>query len=319
MTNMQNLISRFFEWMGVKGYSPETIIGWRLLLKYFSSWCEEREITEPQDVTRPLLERYQRYLYHYKSKKGKRLSVNTRHVRMIPIRAFFKWLAKSNYILYNPASELELPKLEYRLPRNVLSSEEAETILNSIDLSCPMGLRDRTMLETLYSTGIRRAELCNLNVSDVNMDKGIVMIWEGKGNKDRVVPIGDRALVWVDKYLHDLRPLMAWREETDRLFLTKNGKPIRPKHLTRITGEHVRNADIGKTGANHIWRHSCATLMLENGADIRYVQEQLGHASINTTKVYTRIAIVKLKEIHTKTHPASQNTPHHLKETPTYQ
>ena len=319
MNDMQKMINRFFEWMGVKNYSRETIVSWRLLLKYFNAWCEERDVIRPQDVTRPLLERYQRFLFHYINKKGQRLNVNTRHNRLIPVRAFFKWLAKNNYILFNPAGELELPRLEYRLPRNVLTRQEAETILNGIDLTTPMGLRDRAMLETLYSTGMRRTELCNLKLNDINMDKGIVMICEGKYKKDRVIPIGERAVLWIEKYLHDLRPLLCWTHETDRLFLTRHGKPMRPKHLTRIAHGHVKNAEIGKTGSNHIWRHSCATLMLENGADIRYVQEQLGHASIDTTKIYTRIAIVKLKEVHTQTHPASNILPQKPEEITTYQ
>jgi integrase/recombinase XerD len=306
-TEMEVMIMRHFEWMRVRNYSEETIEGRSLTLKYFSQWCEERGITRPQEVTRPVLERYQRYLYHYRSKKGKRLNIQTQNVRLTAVRMFFSWLSRYKHILYNPASELELPRSEYHLPKSILTLEEVEQVMNQVDLNAPMGLRDRAILETLYSTGMRRKELCNLKKQDINLDGGLVMIRQGKYKKDRVIPIGDRAIAWIDKYLYDSRPFIVLdpANDDDTLFLTMDGKPLRPKHLTRLTHQYVSAANIGKEGSCHIFRHTMATLMLEGGADSRFIQQMLGHASLDTTQIYTRVAVTRLKEIHSQTHPGA--------------
>lgn len=306
-SEMEVMILRHFEWMRVKNYSSETIEGRRLTLKYFSQWCEERGITRPQEVSRPVLESYQRYLYHYRSKKGNRLTIRSQQIRLTAVRMFFSWLSRYKHILYNPASELELPRSEYHLPKSILTFEEVEQVMNQVDLTDPMGLRDRAILETLYSTGMRRKELCNLKQQDIHLDRGLVMIRQGKYNKDRMIPIGNRALAWIDKYLYDTRPFIVLDEASDdgTLFLTRDGQPLRPKHLTRLTHHYISSANIGKEGSCHIFRHTMATLMLEGGADSRFIQQMLGHARLDTTQIYTRVAVTKLKEIHSRTHPGS--------------
>ncbi len=172
----------------------------------FERWAAERGLFEPVEITRPVLERYQRYLFHYRKKDGKPLSFSSQHSRLVPLRMWFKWLTRQNYLLHNPASELDLPRLSKPLPR-VLTAAEAETILQQPDIADPVGLRDRTILETFYSTGMRRVELVNLKLYDVDREAGIVTIREGKGRKDRVIPIGERAIVWIDKYLDEARRL----------------------------------------------------------------------------------------------------------------
>ena len=297
---------RFLEWMGTTGYSPETVTGWEMIFKYFIKWCDERGITSVQEVTRPVLERYQRYLYLYRKQSGEPLTIGTQEGRLIPLKSFFKWLAKNKYILYNPASELEMPRREYHLPRHVLSSQEVETILHQVDLTQPMGIRDRAILETLYSTGMRRTELCYIKRYDIDLHRGTVIIRHGKGRKERLIPIGERALLWIEKYLWELRPRIVMEPDEGILFLTRYGKPLRPKHLTRIVHEVVKASGIGKEGSCHMFRHTMATLMLEGGADIRYIQQMLGHSSLETTQIYTQVAINKLKEIHSNTHPAAR-------------
>ena len=306
-SEMEVMITRHFEWMRVKNYSEETIEGRRMILKYFSQWCEERGITRPQEVTRPVLERYQRYLYHYRSKKGNRLTSRSQQIRLTAVRMFFSWLSRYKHILYNPASELELPRSEYHLPKSILTLEEVEQVMNQVDLNGPMGLRDRAILEALYSTGMRRKELCNLKKQDINLDRGLVMIRQGKYNKDRMIPIGDRAIAWIDKYLYDSRSFIVFDPDNDddTLFLTRDGQPLRPKHLTRLTHQYITSANIGKEGSCHIFRHTMATLMLEGGADSRFIQQMLGHARLDTTQIYTRVAVTKLKEIHSRTHPGA--------------
>jgi integrase/recombinase XerD len=306
-SKMEIMIRRYLEWIGARGYAAMTVKGRSYDLVYFRQWCEDRGITDPQEVSRAVLERYQSYLHYSqnKTKKNQKLSARTQHLRLSTLKCFFQWLSKYNHITGNPASEIVLPKLGKHLPRAVLTIREIEKVLNGIDIKSPLGLRDRAILETLYSTGIRRMELCNLKNQDLNLEEGFVMIREGKNNKDRVVPIGERAIAWLDKYLWDSRPLLAPDPDYGMVFLTTHGKPIKPKHLTCITNKYVKLAGSGKTGSCHLFRHTMATLMLDGGADIRYIQEMLGHARLETTQVYTSVSKKKLKEVHKKTHPGA--------------
>jgi len=155
---MSPYLAHFLEWTAARGYSAQTVTSRRRALVRFIAWCEERGLGRPQDVTRPILERYRRHLYHYRKSNGEPLSFATQQQRLISVKAFFRWLAKENLILYNPASELELPKVHRRLPKAILTAEEAERILAQTQLHGELGLRDRAIIETLYSTGIRRAD-----------------------------------------------------------------------------------------------------------------------------------------------------------------
>jgi integrase/recombinase XerD len=297
-------LQRHLEWMRISNYSEHTVATREAYLGYFIAWCDARSLKRPQEITRPILERYQRYLYYHRKKNGEPLSFRSQHARLVPVRAYFKWLARHNHILYNPASELELPKLEKRLPKHVLTQSEAEQVINLADVTTALGLRDRAILETLYSTGMRRLELIHLKLYDLDAERGTVMVRQGKGKKDRMIPIGERAIAWIEKYLHTVRPGLAAAADERVLFLTNLGEAFTPCRLTQLVRNYVIRADLGKTGSCHLFRHTMATLMLEHGADIRYIQEMLGHVKIDTTQIYTQVSIRKLKEIHTATHPA---------------
>jgi integrase/recombinase XerD len=162
------------------------------------------------------------------------------------------------------------------------------------------------MLEVLYSTGIRRMELLKLKLYDVDQKNGLVSVREGKGKRDRVVPVGERALYWLDLYLTASRPKIVTRPDDPIVLLTAAGEPFTPNHLSWLARRYVRGAEIGKTGACHIFRHTMATLMLEGGADIRYIQAMLGRVRLDTTKIYTHVSIRMLKQIHSATHPAAR-------------
>ena len=304
---MAVFLERFLEWMRVTNYSEKTVENRQLYLIYFIQWAEDRGITRPNEVTKPILERYQRFLYHYRKKDGQPLSFRSQHSRLIPIRAWFKWLTRNNHILYNPASELELPRLERRLPKHVLTIRESETVMRVPNLSEPLGIRDRAILEVLYSTGIRRMEVVNLKLYDIDVDRGTLMVRQGKGKKDRMVPIGQRALGWINKYLTEVRHTLILDPNDITLFLTHLGEAFTPNRLTQMVREYVDAADIGKRGSCHLFRHTMATLMLENGADVRFIQAMLGHAKLETIQIYTQVSIRKLKEIHEATHPARMN------------
>ncbi|MGA2433679.1 MAG: site-specific tyrosine recombinase XerC [Bryobacteraceae bacterium] len=298
------LVAKHLEALLVQHYSEYTVKTRRGHLGYFLTWCADRNLTDPSEITRPVLEQYQRFLFHYRQKSGKPLSFRSQHARLVPIRVWFRWLARQRYILHNPASELELPRLGQRLPKHVLTIHEVEQVLAQPDIRDPLGLRDRALMETLYSTGMRRMELANLKLYDLDTERGTVTIRQGKGNKDRVIPIGDRAAAWIEKYIMEARPHLVVEPDDGTVFLSNAGETLSLDYLTQVVRGYVEAAEIGKHGACHLFRHTMATLMLEGGADIRFIQAMLGHADLKTTQIYTHVAIRQLQEIHRATHPA---------------
>lgn len=295
------------EYLNVRNYSSITVRNRESYINRFMLWAEERSLTRPEQITKQILERYQRWLYNYRDPKTeKKLSFRSQHARLLPLRAFFKWLCKRDLLPANPAADLDLPKLEKRLPRHVLNAREAELVLGQADTLTSMGLRDRAMMEVLYSTGIRRMELCGLKLYDLDAERRLVFVRLGKGKKDRMVPIGERALSWTIKYMEEARSGLSSSKGDEALFLTNLGEAFTPNRLTQMVRDYVKAADIGKSGSCHLFRHACATHMLENGADTRMIQALLGHAKLETTQIYTHLSIKQLQEVHAATHPAAR-------------
>jgi integrase/recombinase XerD len=247
----------------VRNYSHHSIRGRRTHLRYFVVWCDQRGLVWPGEITPSVLERYQRWLYHYRMSNGKRLSFRSQNDRLGSVKRFFRWLVKQRVLEWSPADPIELPRIERRLPKAVLSIEEAESVLAQPNVRTLMGVRDRAILETLYSTGIRRQELVDLDVYSVDLDGGTLMVRQGKGKKDRMIPIGRRALAWVEKYLEEVRPGLAMEPDDGTLFLTTHRKAFSPERMSLVVRQHVDAADIGKRGSCHLFRHTMATLMLE--------------------------------------------------------
>ena len=304
------LVEEFCTDLSARGYSPATVTNRRQGLAQLAQWLLDRGVSRPVEVTRPMLVRYQRHLFHYRKADGDPLSFRSQNQRLLTVRAFYRWAVRNNLILSNPASELELPKVERRLPRPALSISEAETVLAQPDLGTLSGVRDRAILEVFYSTGIRRAELAHLALFDLDADRSTLMVRQGKGRKDRMVPIGARALAWVDRYLIEARPLLAVEPDDGTLFLTLDGHSFSVDRLTQLARGYVVASGVAKQGACHLFRHTMATLMLEGGADIRFIQQMLGHADISTTQIYTHVSIRQLQAIHAATHPGATNTRH---------
>jgi integrase/recombinase XerD len=299
------LVEEFLTDLAARGYSPATVVGRRQALAQLAAWLQDRGITRPVEVSRPVLVRYQRHLFHYRKADGEPLSFRSQNTRLLPVRAFFKWAVKNGHVAANPASELELPKVEQRLPKAALTPAEAEAVLAVPDTSTPSGLRDRVMLEVLYCTGIRRAELAHLNVRDLDHERGTLLVRQGKGKKDRMVPVHARCAGWVARYLTETRPRLAVEPDDGTLFLTVDGTPFSLDRLTQLVREHVKASGVPKDGACHLFRHTLATVMLEGGADIRYVQAMLGHAELSTTQIYAQVSIRALQAVHGATHPAA--------------
>lgn len=247
-----NHMRRFTQWQEEHHYSHHTIETRERTLRVFAVWAAERGLIRVQEITKPILERWQRHLFLYRKADGEPLAVRSQIAHIHPIKAFFRWLARQNHILYNPASELEMPRIGRRLPKHVMTIAEAEKVLSMPNLRLAMGVRDRAMLETLYSTGVRRQELVDLNMYDIDKDRGVLMVRQGKGDKDRIIPIGARALAWIDKYLDDIRPDLASGADDGTLFLSHTGQPLGVERLAEIVRECVVDSGIGKRGSCHM-------------------------------------------------------------------
>lgn len=297
---------RYIEHLGTRGYRPSGIATAERYLRDFILWTDERGVTHPQQVSRQVIERYQRWLYHYRKANGEPLSVAGQRCKLVPLRGFFRWLTRTAEIPVNPAADMELPRKIKRLPRTVLTEAEAERVIAGVDLGTPIGLRDRAMLEVLYATGMRRNELASLELGDIEPERGVVLIREGKGGKDRLLPLGERALHWITEYLERGRSQLAWNSDDKTLFLGQEGRRLSPLWLSTVIARRVDAAEIGKRGGCHLWRHTMATLMLEGGADLRFIQAMLGHAELSTTQIYTQVAIRQLQHVHAITHPGAR-------------
>jgi integrase/recombinase XerD len=294
---------RYLEHLAERNFSVRTVEIRNEQLGYFIRWCFDRDLTRPQQVDRPILEAYQRHLFYYRKRNGEPLAATNQHQRLNAIDHWLHWLTRQGHLLYNPAADLELPKVEKRLPKAFLSAQEAETVLAVPDVGSALGLRDRAIMEVLYSTGMRRKELAGLTVQSIDPDRGTVMIRQGKGKKDRMVPIGERALAWVAKYRETARPELVMGGDEGILFLNSMGGRLGLGYLTMMVRDYVDKSGVGKEGSCHMWRHTMATLMLENGADTRVIQAILGHASLESTQIYTQVSIRHLREVHAATHP----------------
>jgi len=304
-TQLEAMMRDHLHALAVQNYSAHTVRNRQVHIGFFLQWCKERGLSEPVEVTRPVLERYQRHLFHYRKKNGEPLSFRSQHSCLVPLRVWFRWMTRQNHILHNPASELELPRLGRSLPKNIFSAQEVERIVQLCEVEEPIGLRDRAILEVLYSTGLRRMEMIALKLYDLSLDRGLLLVRQGKGHKDRYVPIGERAIAWLGKYIREARPQLAIEPDDMTVFVTAQGEPFSRDHLSFAVKERIDAAKLGKTGSCHLFRHTMATLMHENGADIRHIQAMLGHEDIRTTEIYTQVAIRALQKIHAATHPAA--------------
>jgi len=231
----------FLEWGGVKGLSDNTLKKREVGLQRWILWCDDRGLDDPRAITKPILERYQKYLYHCRQNNGEPLSVRYQSTLLQPIKTFFKWLAQNNRILYNPASELEMPKVPMRLPKAILSTDEVERILSIPQTDTSYGVRDRAILEVLYSTGIRRTECASLQLYDVDSQQKTVMIRAGKDAKDRLLPIGQRALYWLDRYRYECRDEFVINPDDTSLFLTDYGEPFIKNRLGALVKRYLRS------------------------------------------------------------------------------
>lgn len=294
----------YFDHLRALNYSEGTIEGRQDALKFFLAWCADRDLLRASQITRPILETYQQWLWRYTRPNGKRLGWSTQRNRLGALKDWFRWLTRRNVMVHNPASELEMPRMEKRLPTTALTVPQVNALLAVPNVADPLGVRDRAMLELLYSCGLRRAELCRLDMADLNTARRTLTVRQGKGKKDRVVPVGLRAADWLERYLREVRPRLCLDTRVPALFLTGYGTAFNPDVVSRMVSAWHEQA--GLKGSCHLLRHTCATHMLEGGADIRYIQQLLGHEKLETTAIYTEVTIKQLQEVHARCHPAGR-------------
>lgn len=294
-----------------RGMSPNTIKLKKQSLERFSAWCLTQQLRKPQEVNLEVMEGFRQYLHHYKKKRdGKPLSINTQYKFLTDLKLFLRRLYRRRVITNTEFEEFELPKCQKGLPRVVLSPEEVERIFVLPSLRCDLiGIRDRAILELYYASAIRRSELVRIKTGHIELAKRILQIVEGKGLRDRRLPIAKRACMRVESYLAQVRPKFLSVDSGDALFLSSKGMPMHADQVGHMVGKYVRRAGIDKPGSCHLFRHAAATSMLDAGADIRHVQKMLGHASISTTQIYTHVAIKQLERVYNRTHPAAQRYP----------
>jgi integrase/recombinase XerD len=305
MTSLDDEIRAYLDWMKIHNYAATTIENRRRYLGYFNAFAASKGLAQPASVRFEDLLAYQDQLFCHRKRNGQPLSFGTQVQRLVPVTQLFSWLRREHRITQNPAADLLLPRPDRKLPEATLSAKEMSLLMAAPNVGTHLGLRDRAVLEVFYSCALRRSELIGLCVKDVDFERGTVFVRCGKGAKDRYVPIGERALFWLRLYLGIVRPRFVTDHCSDRLFLSSIGSPLCPDWLCRRIKKYIARANIDKQGSCHLLRHSVATLMLEGGADIRYVAEMLGHARLETTQRYTRVSIDRLRAVHATAHPAA--------------
>ena len=294
---VKELIQQFLDYLSVeRGLAPNTIESYGRDLRAFLDFFEKRGIKSIDATTHKDIAEFMW------SEKEKGLSPNSISRALVAIKVFYRFLLKEQVIKQDPTSILDSPKLWKRLP-DVLGVEEVEKLVTKPDLKDLFGIRDRAILELLYATGIRVSEMINLNLGDLNLDVGFLKCI-GKGSKERITPLGKKAQEALVRYLQNVRSkLVQSKFPNNGLFLTRLGKKMSRQMVWKIVKRYAKLCNIKKDITPHTLRHSFATHLLERGADLRIVQELLGHANISTTQIYTHVDKERLKAIHRKFHP----------------
>ncbi len=311
--SFEPVLQKFLDYLKVRNYSEKTLIRYRRDLRFlFQFLSAERGIISIDDVTKKDLMEYENVVYSSMRLKGDRpLSQETKVGRIVALKSFYNFLSKTELIPFNPASTIDIPVVRNNKLRQFLTEDEVIKLLEAANGKEPLEVRNRTILELLYSTGIRADELLNVSLKDIDLEKQELHIRFGKGRmgkRERLVPIGKIAAEWLKLYITHTRPVFQRREDQGYLFISKNGRKLMIADPNRIVKLYAKKAAIEKKIVCHSLRHSCATHMHQHGCDIRFIQELLGHDSIETTTIYTRLAIDDLKEIHDKTHPRELDT-----------
>ena len=304
---MQNLVEDFLQFLRhERGQSDNTAKTYAALLGKFVNWAQPQKLTEWNQVE---LRHLMSFLQHERERSletepkdsPRKLSGESVYLEIAALRAFYKYAENEKLLPQNIAENLSLPRRWKRLPK-ALTNDEIKKILASETPETPETLRDSAILELAYASGLRLSELKNLRLEQLHLEAGFINVI-GKGNKERVVPVGKKAIAALNRYIESARPKFTTPKSPANVFLTRRGTPFAAVTLWLRIKKRIGRAGVGRNITPHMFRHSFATHLLEHGADLRVIQELLGHANIATTEIYTHVAGSRLLEIHKKFHP----------------
>jgi integrase/recombinase XerD len=299
---------RYLRWLKVRNLSARTVKAAAWKLDKFFAFLTIRGIDQVDRITTQALSDYQLSLYQRLNHRGRPNSIGYQNTLLSTAKNFVRFLKDNDIIVCDPGRGVAYAKQPQRLPRSVLTPSEARKIIHAPNTKCAIGYRDRTILEVLYSSGIRKDELGNLTLADVDYHDGFLRITCGKGRKDRVVPLGRIACRYLENYIKSVRAELITDPYNSHLFLTLRGKRFSKNVVWELIKKYARKVRIKKNVSPHTFRHTCATAMLKNKADIRTIQKLLGHASLVSTQVYTHLSITDLKDVHRRCHPREKDT-----------
>ena len=292
---MQIYLEAFLDFLKVeKGLSPNSIQSYQQDLKKYLSFLKSKDITHIKNVKKDTIVDFLFFLRKNISPTSIARSVSS-------VKNFHRFLLREKIINSDPTQLIDAPRVEKKIP-HVLSSDEINKLLKSPDFKTSQGIRDKAILEVLYATGLRVSEVASLMRHNINLEIGFLRC-KGKASKERIIPLGKVASKFLVKYLEQARPLLLKKKTSDYLFLAQGGRPLTRQSIWKMIKKMVKKIKIKKHVSPHTLRHSFATHLLERGADLRSVQEMLGHSNVTTTQIYTHINRVRLKEIHTHYHP----------------
>ncbi|MFA5824582.1 MAG: site-specific tyrosine recombinase XerD [Gallionellaceae bacterium] len=295
--NDTDLLDEFCDALWLEdGLSRNTLESYRRDLQKFAEWLQKQRGITLLETTHADL---QGFLAHLFTQQKAKATSTSRAISSL--KRLFRYLLRQNKISVDPTLQIATPKLPRSLPKS-LTEEDVELLLNAPDVDTPLGMRDRTMFEVLYATGLRVSELVGLSVAQVSLDMGVVRVM-GKGSKERLVPLGEEAQDWLQRYLREMRPLLLSGQLSDAMFVTQRGAGMTRQMFWYLIKRHAQQGGLTKPMSPHTLRHAFATHLLNHGADLRVVQMLLGHSDISTTQIYTHVARERLKALHAKHHP----------------
>jgi integrase/recombinase XerD len=285
----------------LKKYSPHTLDLYSDQLKRFGEWLHAQHLLDLRHVTKAHVLDYQQHV------RKQPIAAETQALRLRAIKRLFGHLTENAQLLLDPTEGIQEISRRHRLPRPVLTQTEVHRLLDAPNTSLPYGLRDRALIEVLYATGVRVGELEKITVHHVDLDAQTLQVRHAKGGRPRVVPLGKQAAKWLKEYLTQVRPRLAKRRPFERaLFLVRGGAPLGQTQIRFLLQDYRKRAKIKKSVTPHILRHTCATHLLQGGADIRAIQQLLGHVSLKSTTLYTRVWPADVKAMHERYHPGNR-------------
>ena len=299
---IKDMIALYLKHLKTLGRSPYTIRGARYGLGELARFLRAEGVHHLEDLTGDVIEEYQQELAFRFTAKGKPLSSRSQAQHLGVVKGFTRFLKEKDYLVHDPGESVKLPKKPKRLPRTILSTTEVKRLRKAPNVRTNRGYRNRIVLEILYDTAIRRAEIANIKLTDLDLDAGYIHI-RGKGDKDRVVPLSRRVCVLARNYILMVRPNFLNGDDPGHLILNRWGQKMDPNGIWAVVKRCALLSGIKKNVTTHTFRHTCATHMLKAGAPVRHLQEMLGHESLESTELYTHVTINDLKEIHAQYHP----------------